>query len=70
MAGLLNEIGPDYAGRINIFKLNVVQNPETAARFQIRSVPTVIFMKGATVVDSVVGLIPLMPLREKIDKLA
>jgi thioredoxin 1 len=70
MAGLLNEIGPDYAGRINIFKLNVIQNPETAARFQVRSVPTVVFMKGETVVDTVVGLLPLLPLREKMDQLA
>jgi len=70
MAGLLNEIGPDYAGRVNIFKLNVDNNPETAARFQVRSVPTVVFIKGETVIDTVVGLLPLMPLKEKIDRLA
>lgn len=70
MGGLLNEIGPDYIGRVNIFKLNVTQNPETAARFQIRSVPTVVLLRGATVIDTFVGLLPLDPLREKLDRLA
>ncbi len=70
MAGLLNEIGPDFAGRVNIFKLNVAQNPETAARFEIRSVPTLVFIIGETVVDTVVGLLPLMPLTQKLEDLA
>jgi len=70
MAGLLNEIGPDYVGRINIFKLNVIQNPKTADRFQVMSVPTVIFFQGKTIVDKVVGLLPLNPLKEKLDRLA
>ena len=70
MAGLLNEIGPDFAGRVNIFKLNVVQNPETASRFGIRSVPTLVLMRGDTVIDSVVGLLPLNPLKQKLEELA
>jgi thioredoxin 1 len=70
MTGLLNEIGPDYAGKVNIFKLNVDHNPQTASRFQIQSVPTIVFIQGKTVVDSVVGLLPLNPLREKLDKLS
>ena len=70
MGGLLNEIGPDYVGRVNIFKLNVTQSPETAARFQIRSVPTVVFLRGETLIVTIVGLLPLIPLREKLDRLA
>jgi thioredoxin 1 len=70
MGGLLNELGPQFADRVRIFKLNVNYNPETAQRFGIRSVPTVFFMDHGKVVDRHVGLIPLGPLRDKIEKLA
>lgn len=70
MGGLLNEIGPEYAGRVNIFKLNVDQNPQTAMQFQVRSIPTVILFRNGRAVDKIVGLLPLNPLKEKFDKLA
>jgi thioredoxin 1 len=69
MGGLMNELGPQYAGRVKFFKLNVDKNPATAARYQIMSVPTLIFLQGETVVDTVVGLLPLHPLKEKLDRL-
>jgi thioredoxin 1 len=70
MGGLLDEVGPEYEGRVNIFKLNVEQNRETAARFGVRSIPTVILFRGGRPVDTIVGLLPLRPLRQKLDKLA
>jgi thioredoxin 1 len=70
IAGLLDEIGPDYAGRVNIFKLNVDQNPRTTVQYQIRGLPTIIFFKNHRPVDQVVGLLPLNPLRRKFDRLA
>jgi len=70
MGGLLDEIGPDYVGRVRIFKLNVDQNPETAIQYQIQSVPTVMLFRKGKPVDRVVGLMPLKPLRAKLDSLA
>lgn len=70
MSGLLSEIGPDYAGRVNIFKLNVNENPQTTQQYQIRSVPTIILFRKGRAVDQIVGLLPLSPLRQKLDKLA
>lgn len=70
MGGLLNELGPAYAGRIDFFKVNVDKNPRSAARFQIQSVPTVLVFHRARIVDSIVGLLPLIPLRNKFDQLA
>jgi thioredoxin 1 len=70
MGGLLDEIGPDYAGRVRIFKLNVDQNPETATQYQVRSVPTVMLFRKGKPVDRIVGLLPLKPLRAKLDSLA
>jgi thioredoxin len=70
MGGLLDEIGPDYVGQVNLFKANVEQNPQTATRFQIRSVPTVILFHRGKPVERIVGLMPLKPLRAKLDSLA
>jgi thioredoxin len=70
MGGLLDEIGPDYAGRVRIFKLNVDQNPKTAAEYQVQSVPTVLLFRKGKPVDRIVGLLPLNPLRARLDSLA
>lgn len=70
MGGLLDEIGPDYVDRVHIFKLNVDENPETARLYQIRGVPTLILIHNGREVDRVVGLLPLNPLREKLDELS
>ena len=70
MKGLLDEIGPDYVGRVNIFQLNVDENPETAMRYQIMSVPTLILFHRGRPRERITGLIPLHPLREKFDRLA
>jgi len=69
MSGLLDEIGPDYVGRVNIFKLNVLQNPTTTTQYQIQGTPTVILFRKGRAVDRIVGLMPLNPLRKKLDSL-
>ena len=64
------KIGPDYIDRVRIFKVDVETNPETARLYQIQSVPTLVFIRNGRVVDRVVGLMPLNPLRQKLDLLA
>ena len=70
MGGLLNEIGPDYIDRVKLVKVNVVQNPDLAVKFQIQSVPTLIVFKEGKAVERLTGLIPLNPLRTLMDKLS
>jgi thioredoxin len=70
MGGLLREVGPEYVGRVHIFKMNVSQNMRTAQSFRIRSIPTLIFIKNGRIMDQVIGLIPIDVLRQKLDKLA
>jgi thioredoxin 1 len=70
MGGLLNEIGPDYVGQVNIFKLNVDQNPQTAINYQISNIPTIILFRNGRAKERIVGLLPLNPLRQKLDRLA
>lgn len=69
MSGLLSEIGPEYAGRINVFKINVNYNLETARMYQIQSVPTLVFFKNHRPREKAAGLMPLMPLKAKRDQL-
>jgi len=45
-------------GRVTLMKVNVDDNPELAARYGIRSIPTILFVKQGTVVDRVVGAVP------------
>jgi len=68
VGGLLEEIGPDYAGRLRIVKLNVDESPQTAARFGISSIPTMIVFQDGKAVDHVVGAMPMQPLRQWLDK--
>ena len=69
MASLLYEIGPEYAGKVNVFKINIDHFAEKARKYRIGSVPTTIFFKDGQEVDRIVGLLPLNPLKEKFDNL-
>ncbi len=55
IAPILEELSPAYDGKLTIVKLDVDENPATAAKFQIRSIPTLYFFKGGKVVDQVIG---------------
>lgn len=68
VGGLLEELGPEYHGRLRILKLNVDENPETAGNFGIRSIPTMILFKNGRPVDTIVGAMPMNPLRARLDK--
>ena len=70
MGGLLDEIGPEYVGKVMIGKLRVDQNPETSGRFAVQSVPTLILFNKGKEIHRQVGLLPLNPLRQLFDKLA
>ncbi len=56
IAPTVDSLASDYAGRVAVGKLNVDENPQTAARFGIRSIPTLLLFKDGKVVESAVGL--------------
>jgi thioredoxin 1 len=67
-APTVDALAADYAGKVTIGKLNVDDNPNTAFRFQVRGIPTLLLFKGGQVVESVVGLVQKDDLKKVIDK--
>ncbi|MCX8999474.1 thioredoxin [Rhizobiaceae bacterium BDR2-2] len=54
----LEEISSELAGKVKIVKLNIDENPELAAKFGVRSIPTLAIFKGGEVTDISVGAKP------------
>ncbi len=51
----IEELAGEYAGKVRVFKMNVDENPLTPSKYQVRGIPTVIFLKDGQLVDQVVG---------------
>lgn len=64
VAPILDELAAKYAGAVKIVKLNVDENPLTATRFDVRSIPTMLLFKDGRLVNSLVGAQP----KETIEK--
>ncbi len=67
LSPVVEKVAELYAGRLRVAKLNTDDNPAVASRFNIRSIPTLLFFRGGQVVDSVVGAVPESKLTEKVD---
>jgi thioredoxin 1 len=70
IAPVLEELVRDSGGRATLAKVNVDENPGLAARYGIRSIPTILFVKEGKVVDQVIGAVPRAQLQKKLDALA
>ena len=58
LAPTIEELSKEYADKVLIAKLDVDENPKTAEKFQVFSIPTVILIKDGCEVDRIVGLCP------------
>jgi thioredoxin 1 len=58
LAPTIVELATEYAGKVLISKLNVDENPSTAEKFQVYSIPTVVLLKNGCEVERIVGLCP------------
>ncbi|MBU6367916.1 MAG: thioredoxin [Gemmatimonadetes bacterium] len=55
IAPLIEQLATEYAGKVKVAKLDVDHNQVTAARFNVRSIPTILFFKDGKLVDQIVG---------------
>lgn len=65
IAPILDQLAVEYAGRAKVTKLDVDANQQTAIRFNVRSIPTVLFFKDGKLVDQVIGAVPKPALESK-----
>ena len=68
VAPIVEEIAEEYGGRVKVAKLDVDANQNTAARFDVRSIPSILLFKNGKHVDTVVGAVPKPHLVEKIEQ--
>ncbi|MCW5588250.1 MAG: thioredoxin TrxA [Legionellales bacterium] len=55
LAPILEEVAPNYAGKVTIAKVNTENNPETPAKYNVRGIPTLILFKNGETVATQVG---------------
>jgi thioredoxin len=70
VAPAIEELAQEAMGSASLAKVNVDDNPQLAARYGIRSIPTILFMKGGLVMDQIIGAVPKAQLKKKLDALA
>ena len=58
IAPVLDELAPEFAGKVKIVKMNVDDNQATPAQFGVRSIPTLLLIKNGQVVATQVGALP------------
>lgn len=58
IAPVLDELAPEFAGKVKIVKMNVDDNQATPAQFGVRSIPTLLLIKNGQVVGTQVGALP------------
>lgn len=69
IAPIIDELSTEYADKALICKCDVDNNDEIAAKYAVRNIPTVIFLKGGQVVDKTVGAVDKATLVEKLTNL-
>ena len=60
-------VGAELQGRLKVFKLNIDQNPRTAERYQVHSIPTLVLFSGGSEQTRVVGAVPRSMIRSEIE---
>jgi thioredoxin 1 len=55
---MVEEIATERAGSVKVAKIDSDQNPRVSARFNVRSLPTLLFFKDGQVVDQIIGAVP------------
>ncbi|MDH7605029.1 MAG: thioredoxin [Melioribacter sp.] len=66
IAPIIEELSEEYEGKIKVGKLDVDENQNTAIRYGVRSIPTVLFIKDGKVIDQIIGAVPKSVFIEKI----
>ena len=67
IAPFVEELAVELEGKAKVGKLDVDNNQETAIKYGVRSIPTVLIFKGGNVVDTIIGAVPKVQLKQKLE---
>jgi thioredoxin 1 len=67
IAPVVAQLADEYGDKLKVAKLDVDSSQQTAMKFNVRSIPSILFFKGGKHVDTVVGAVPKAYLVEKIE---
>ena len=70
IAPVIDELAAELAGRVRFAKVNVDENPATASRFDVRSIPALLVLKGGREVDRIVGVVPKAEIARRLARVA
>lgn len=65
LSPVVDELSEEYSGKIMFGKVNVDEQPELAAAYRVRSIPTLIYFKSGEVMETSVGVV----LKDEIEKM-
>ena len=68
LAPTMDQLADDYAGKAIVGKVNIDENPQTAAAYGIRSIPSVLVFHKGKVAEQLVGLLPKDRYKEVLDR--
>jgi thioredoxin 2 len=68
IAPVIDQLAAELRGRVRVAKLNVDENPATAARFDVRSIPTLLILKGGREQDRIVGVQPKSEIARRVER--
>jgi thioredoxin len=66
---VLDQLAEEFSGRVKIAKLNVDENPVTSSHYGIRSIPSLLFFKNGTRVNTITGALPKDELKRHIQSM-
>ncbi len=69
IAPIVSELASEYAGRAKVGKVNVDVNPQTAMKYGVRSIPTLLFFVGGQVRDQMIGSARKREFQKRLDAL-
>ena len=69
IAPVIEQLADELAGRVKVAKLNTDEHPTTASRFNVRSIPTLLVLKGGKEIDRLVGAMPKQEILRRLEPL-
>ncbi|MCX7943676.1 MAG: thioredoxin [Deltaproteobacteria bacterium] len=68
LAPIFEQMATKYAGKVTFAKINVDENPNTASKFRIMSIPTLLVFKDGKIIEQITGLVPAKKIESAIEK--